>query len=499
MTRTRRLGTAVVCVGILLALNVSDAANMDSTGTAATLNMPTGVAIDSAGNVYVSDIRNFVILKLTPTGVVTTLAGRAGFSPVSRNIDGTGSEARFSSPSGVAADNAGNIYVIDNNTIRKVTPAGVVTTLTGAPGKTGYADGTGTAARFMGISGVATDHAGNIYVSDVIAIRKITPAGVVTTLAGAPVSAVGTVQSVGYADGAGVAARFSSPSGIATDSAGNIYVADTSNGVIRKITPAGVVTTLAGEWHQMGDADGTGAAARFQGPSGIVADSVGNVYVADTGNGAIRKISPAGVVTTLLGATGLGDPTSVAVDRSGNIYVVDRRVNAIRKITPAGMVTAFAGQLPKDGATFADTLCRYNERVIFSCRLKGKGGKTVSVCGSRIITATRGYMQYRYGKPGAVEIILPEQRGIPAKSFTGALQTLAKSETAWLRVRNGKFGYVVYGFVGLDDLPTGLAVQKDGKTIADLSCEESMSGSMPAVEFGESTGILEDAEGFDLP
>ena len=329
----------------------------DGTGSAAQFNNPLGVAVDSAGNAYVADTYNNTIRKITPTGVVTTLAGLAGQIG---SADGTGSAARFNSPLVVAVDGAGNVYVADssNNTIRKITPAGVVTTLAGLAGSSGSVDGTGSAAQFYGPRGVAVDGASNVYVTDLgnRTIRKITPVGVVTTLAG-------LAGSSGGADGTGNGARFDHPEGVTVDSAGNVYVADTYNYTIREITPAGVVTTLAGLAKSGGYADGTGSGARFDHPNGVAVDSAGNVYVTDTYNYTIRKITSAGVVTTLAGltgSTGSADgagstarfyyPRGVAVDGAGNLYVADTQNNVIRKITPAGVVTTLAGLTASAGS-----------------------------------------------------------------------------------------------------------------------------------------------------
>ncbi len=330
----------------------------DGTGSAARFYRPFGVALDGSGNLYVADVLNYTIRKITPAGVVTTLAGLAG---TFGSTDGTGSAARFNSPSGVTLDGSGNLYAADrlNNTIRKITPAGAVTTLAGLAGSFGSTDGTGSAARFYSPSGVALDGSGNLFVADSgdHTIRMITPAAAVTTLAG-------LAGTFGSTDGTGSAARFFNPSGVALDGSGNLYIADRGNYTIRKITPAGAVTTLAGLAGSAGSTDGTGSAARFYGPSGVALDGSGNVYVADTFNHTIRKITPAGDVTTLAGLAGsagsndgtgsaasFNHPFGVALDGSGNLYVADTFNHTIRKITPAGDVTTLAGLAGSAGST----------------------------------------------------------------------------------------------------------------------------------------------------
>jgi sugar lactone lactonase YvrE len=293
----------------------------DGTGNAAQFHFPYGAAVDGSGNVYVADTYNNTIRKITSGGSVTTFAGTAGRSG---SADGTGSTAQFKLPSGVAADAAGNIYVADsgNYTIRKITAAGVVTTLFGTAGSGG---GTGSTALDGGPIGVAVDGAGNVYVTFAFTIWKITAAGVVTdfsvnaarfnfpygvavdgagnvyvadtgnhtirkiTAAGVVTTLAGTAGRSGSADGTGSTAQFSLPFGIAVDGTGNVYVAEVGNDTIRQITPTGVVTTLAGSAGTNGSTDGMGSAARFNNPFGVAVDGSGAVYIADSGNFTIRK------------------------------------------------------------------------------------------------------------------------------------------------------------------------------------------------------------------
>lgn len=310
----------------------------DGTGSAAHFLAPADLAVDGAGNVYVADTDNHVIRKITSGGIVTTLAGMAGSQG---SADGTGSAARFDFPAGVTIDGAGTVYVADtgNHTIRKITPTGVVTTLAGAPGASGTSDGSGAAARFNGPSGVVVDATGNLYVADTLnhAIRKITPGGVVSTPAGA-------AGWSGSTDGTGDQVRFYGPQGLALDGAGNLYVVDTTNNTLRKLVLAtGVVSTYVGQSRASGSADGSANVARFSYPSGIATDSAGNLYVADTDNHTIRQITPAGAVSTLAGlagASGSADgvgaaarftyPTGIAADVNGNLYIADTNNHTIR-------------------------------------------------------------------------------------------------------------------------------------------------------------------------
>ncbi len=287
----------------------------------------TGLTIDASGNFYSTDGTNNLINKVSPAGVVTILAG----SGVAGSANGTGTAASFNNPQGIGIDGTGNLYVADvgNNLIRKITPAGVVTTFAGS-GAAGSNDGVGTAASFNQPTGIAIDGAGNIYVADTrnYLIRKITPAGVVTTFAGS-----GTSASV---DGTGTGASFIQPNSLAIDASGNLYVGDVVQ--VRTITPAEVVTTLAGsDTFELGSADGNGAAATFSFAGNMTVDQSGNVYVAEPNNNDIRKIT--GNTVTTYSIINSGVAGGITIDASGNLYIgTGSGLNKIITTLPPGIV-----------------------------------------------------------------------------------------------------------------------------------------------------------------
>lgn len=334
-----------------LAGSAGQSGSADGTNSAtARFYNPCGAAVDGFGNVYVADTANCTVRKVAPGGIVTTLAGLAA---VDGSADGTNADASFSYLSSVAVAPDSSVFIADlnNHIIRKMSPSGVVVTFAGLAGTQGTNDGTGSAARFYQPLGVAADQNGYVYVADTYneTIRKISPLGEVTTFAG-------KAGASGTNNGLGSAARFYLPFGVAVDTKSNVYVADTWNHAVRKISPGGLVTTLAGWPGRYGTADGTGMAARFYYPENVAVDTNGNVYVTDTGNCTIRRITPAGVVTTLAGKAGVNGssdgtgsnarfyyPFGLTFDQNRNLLVADTDNQMIRKVTLAGVVTSLAG------------------------------------------------------------------------------------------------------------------------------------------------------------
>jgi trimeric autotransporter adhesin len=328
--------------------------------TAAQLSFPTEMAVDSAGNLYISDSLNCRIRKITPAGIISTVAGNGnqGYS----GDGGPAAAAQLFFPTGLAVNSAGNLYIADsrNNRIRKITPAGTISTVAGN-GNRGYSgDGeSATAAKLNHPSGVAVDSAGNLYIADSgnNRIRKVT-AGIITTVAG------NGTYGYGGDGGQATAATLHEPFGIAIDSAGRIYFSDRWSHRIRKVTPDGVITAVAGNGKELrmgeGGFSGDGAPAteaQLSGPSGVSVDSAGCLYIADMRNKRIRKVTPAGIISTAAGNGGFGlsgdggpatlaqlyEPQGMAIDSAGNLYIADRRNMRVRKVTPAGIISTVAG------------------------------------------------------------------------------------------------------------------------------------------------------------
>jgi sugar lactone lactonase YvrE len=271
--------------------------------------------------------------------------------------DGTGADARFSGPQGIAADRAGNLYVAEpaSAVIRKITPTGVVSTLAGSPGVIGYADAAGAQARFNAPSRLAADDDGRVYVTDSgnSVIRRVAPDGTVGTVAGN--------GTCGSADGRGGGARFCTPRGVALDRRGNVWVADTGNHTVRRIDASGNVTTVAGSPGVCGSRDGRGGGAQFCNPQDIGVDEFDNVYIVDTGNSTIRMLRDSGEVTTLAGLAGqcafndgasgisrLCSPTGIAID-GDDLYIADTGNATVRRINLDNVTSTVAGVPGRNG------------------------------------------------------------------------------------------------------------------------------------------------------
>jgi uncharacterized delta-60 repeat protein len=358
----------------------------NATGTAASFNGPNGMVVDASGNTFVADANNHLIRKITAIGVVTTFAGSGtpGFA------DGDGTAAQFNEPSGIAIDASGNFYVADrtNHSIRKITPEGSVSTLAGT-NIPSYLDATGSAARFNNPSGIVVASSGDLFVTDLAnqRIRRITSAGVVTTFAGS--------GAAGATNNTGTSAQFNGPFGITIDASGNIYVSELTNHNIRRITTGAVVTTLAGGGTS-GYTDNTGTSARFNTPRHIIADLSGNIYVSDYNNSRIRRVTSAGVVSTIAGSasTGLVDgaslsarfnlPIGIAIENGINLLVSEIGNHTIRKIIPCTTPAT-----PTISGT--TTFCAGNSTVLTSSSPTGNLWSTGETTSSITVTTAGAY------------------------------------------------------------------------------------------------------------
>ena len=317
---------------------------------------PQAVAVDKVGNVYVAATRANRVYRVDPAGAIHLFAG-GGPDMAVLGDGGPAIRGNLSNPFGLAIDAAGNVFISDGSyqRIRKVTPAGIISTVAGSGNPGGYTGdgGPATDAKLDQPRGVAVDAAGNIYIAanNSHRVRKVTPDGIINTLAGSGPRGGGD----GGDGGPALGARLFEPFGLAVDAAGNVYIGDQGNNRVRKVAPDGTITTVAGSGQQGFSGDGGPALqASLNNPQGVAVDAAGNLYIADHVNGRVRKVAPNGIITTvagtgLRGSTGdggpavsaqIGLPSGVAVDGSGNLYIVDNENGRVRKVTFAAKAAA---------------------------------------------------------------------------------------------------------------------------------------------------------------
>jgi len=459
----------------------------------AELNGPEGVAMDSAGNLFIADYYNNRVRKVTPTGTITTVAGTGA--------DGSGGDlgpatsAQFSHPTGVAVDNAGNLFIADymNNRIRKVTPGGTISTVAGN-GIEGYNGDNipATSAELWLPIGVAVDGAGNLFIAELTGyrIRKVTPAGTISTVAGN--------GSPGYNDGPATSAGLNFPRGVAVDGAGNIFIADRGNNFIRKVTPAGMMSRVAGNGNQGFSGDGGPAtSAALNSPSGVAVDAAGNLFIADAGNNLIRKVTPDGTISTVAGnrnstsggdgglatSAGISSPPGVIVDNAGNLFIADFGNNKIRKLTPIVNITSVT-----NGASFQNGFASATWVSIFGANLSQttRGWQNSDIVNGLLPTSLSGVSVTINGLPAYVEYISPTQINVlaPDDATVGAVQvqvTTAQGSSNIFTAQKQQFApafftmggtyaaaqHADYSYVGKPGLLAGATSQpaKPGETI----------------------------------
>ena len=342
--------------------------------TKAEINGQTGATMDRAGNMYITDFNNNRVRKISPSGIITTIAGceNPGYS----GDGGPATAAKLAGPSGIVLDASGNIYFAErgNNCIRKIDVNGNISTMAGTGDASGGYSGNGgpaVRAQLQGPGALAIDAAGNIYVADCDnnCIRKINTAGIISLYAGSAFKAGTGTGAYGGDGGNALQAYLNQPSGIALDASGNLFIADCFNHCIRKVTTNGIITTVAGNRTAGYSGDlGNAKLAEINYPYGVAVDGNGNIYIGDHGNNRIRMVNKAGIISTIAGNgnadfsgdggaaanAALNNPTFVCADNSNNLYVGDNENNRIRYIyqVPQSqtITTTAAASMPKTGS-----------------------------------------------------------------------------------------------------------------------------------------------------
>ncbi len=441
----------------------------DQGGTSAQLSYPKGVAVDGSGNLFVADSGNRRIRKVSTSGIITTVAGNGA---IGYSGDGAAAaSAQLSGPAGIAVDGPGNIFIADagNNRIRKVARSEIITTVAGTGADAFSGDGGTAASAQLGFpNGVAVDGSGNLFIADFDnnRIRKVSTSGIITTAAGN-----GLYGFLG--DGlTATSAQLGNPEGVAVDGSGNLFIADTGNSRIRKVSTSGIITTAAGNglYGFSGDG-GTAASAQLAFPSGVAVDGSGNLFIADKRNHRIRKISTSGIITTVAGNGAIGYfgdggtatsaqlnyPTGVAVDGSGNLFIADTSNHRIRKVSTSGIITTVAGNgalgFSGDGGIATSAQMSYPSVVA----VDGSGNMYVADSGNnavRLLTPTNKSVLISAVVDAASESAVPVSPGKIVVIYGGGL---GPSQLVQNQPGNGVFGTQLAGTtVSFNGIPAPL-------------------------------------------
>ena len=395
--------------------------------TSSQLNQPYGVALDASGNVYIADSENNVIERVAPSGTLSIIAGNGTAGPPTA---GPATSSNLNGPSGVAVDSVGNVYIADaaNHVIEKVTPSGTLSVIAGTGEQGSPTAGPATSSSFDYPTGVAVDASNNLYVADLFnnVVEKITPSGTLSIFAGTGTSGVPTA-------GKATSSQLSYPQGVAVDSVGNVYIADAANHVIEKVTPSGTLSIIAGNGTRGHPTAGPATSSNLNGPSGVAVDFAGNVVIADRDNNVVEKVTPSGTLSVIAGTGEPGSPTAgpatsssfnyptgVAVDASGNVYIADENNYLIEKVALVTPTTPAIANLPRSGtvgASFTPTVST-----------NGDGSKTVTSSTPNVCTLNSDKVHFI--GVGTCTLVAHVAIGVNFTAANGTAQSIVVSSSA---------------------------------------------------------------------